>query len=378
MNKNLLSICLKGQIGRGGFSRIYSCVEHLDSDGSCIDVKKTSSKQLKAVKCIPNSTISGPLCMFECALMSKFRHSSLNWASNIGFTVDKVYIVQDLAISDLYEWRKTKFTSNERSFELIQMWSSQIVLGIDYLHSGLVLHGDIKAANVLLFQDMTCKLTDFTLSIRIDWISDTSKTSVCTTSHRPLEVWMGQPWDLGVDIWAFGCLLHELYFGIAPFTSSKDKHPTRDEMITKIKSFDVSLKSDDCSITTDQLSNLKAILQVDPKLRPTARDLRRLICNGKMTGETEFEVYKRQTEHGRPKIPSSLGPGLPEHLIWALFDMIRDIKDMKDSDKIKTGAFIYSKMIHGTTIAKGFLENVEKWITFERRVLKHVKFDIPL
>ena len=371
MDKKLLSICLKCQIGSGGFSRIFSCV-------SCVPngTKSTPGSILKAVKCIPNSESCGPLCITECALMSKFRHPNLNFAIQIGFTIDKVYIVQDLAICDLLEWRKTKFTSSESDSNLIFTWLKQIISALRFLHSGNIVHCDVKASNVLLMADSTCKLTDFGLSIRLDWLKsdsndNTSGRSICTASHRPLEVWLGQSWDTSVDIWAFGCLTHELYFGGSPFTTKDGKH-SRDEMINKIKTFCL-VESGDSSGT----GLIKKILRVDPRERPTAQEVGMLLEDGEVGGE-QFEIWKTDSKKKRSKLPASLGSGLPEHLIWALYDKIKDLDGIKDSDKVKACTFIYSKMIHGQNVARGFLSEVSKWIELERQILKHVNFDLPL
>ena len=48
------------------------------------------------------------------------------------------------------------FTEN-----LIRKYTTQILEGIEYLHSHNVIHRDIKCANILLDRDGYCKLSDF-------------------------------------------------------------------------------------------------------------------------------------------------------------------------------------------------------------------------
>ncbi len=50
---------------------------------------------------------------------------------------------------------------------LIQIYTKQILEGIEYLHANNVIHRDIKAANILLDQRGTCKLADFGSSKKI-------------------------------------------------------------------------------------------------------------------------------------------------------------------------------------------------------------------
>lgn len=99
--------------------------------------------------------------------------------------------------------------------------ASQIVKGLDFLHSNLIIHRDLKPQNILVNRDQTVKIADFGLSKEF---SNTSAFTVCVVTlwYRSPEVLLQSFYNSTVDMWAFGCILYEIYTQTALFAGANE------------------------------------------------------------------------------------------------------------------------------------------------------------
>lgn len=85
-------------------------------------------------------------------------------------------------------------------------------LGLEFMHNLGVIHRDIKSMNILVADDLSCKLTDFGTAKNI---STTYQQMNTANSGTPLwmapEVKMGMPYDFSADIYSLGLVLFELF-----------------------------------------------------------------------------------------------------------------------------------------------------------------------
>jgi len=176
---------------------------------------------------------------------------------------------------DLNEWLKRE---DKPDFEQRLDIAIQIASGLDYTHSFLwtddegaehqgVIHRDIKPANVLMTADGVARVTDFGLvrsevteestddEVRIDvekelpytgsreesFASGTWQTVtiagrlVGTPPYMAPELWrQTMRGTIATDVYAYGCMLYEIFFGRRPFTTD-DAAPasaTRESQLT--------------------------------------------------------------------------------------------------------------------------------------------------
>lgn len=108
---------------------------------------------------------------------------------------------------------------------VVSSLTRQALSGLAYLHREGILHRDLKADNILLDLDGTCKISDFGISKKTDDIYGNDKTN----SMQGSVFWMAPEvirsevggYSAKVDIWSLGCVVLEMFCGRRPW--SKDE-----------------------------------------------------------------------------------------------------------------------------------------------------------
>jgi len=104
----------------------------------------------------------------------------------------------------------------------------EIATAIDAAHQQGIIHRDLKPGNVMLTAAGRCKVLDFGLAKSVAGSTASADgastialtldgTLMGTPAYMSPEQARGHAVDRGTDIWAFGCILYELFAGRPPF-----------------------------------------------------------------------------------------------------------------------------------------------------------------
>lgn len=85
-----------------------------------------------------------------------------------------------------------------------------ILSGVEYIHNRGVIHRDLKPANVFLNHINECIIGDFGLATQCGKGKDKEQGPMGSPRYMAPEILTIMEYTPKVDIWALGCILHEL------------------------------------------------------------------------------------------------------------------------------------------------------------------------
>lgn len=242
------------QIGKGSYGEVFLMRDTRTKDYVVVKIISASTKNQKALSDAKK----------EASLLNRLRHP------NVVLYIDSFLnkkgefcIVTEYADGkDL----KNHLDSNKNipENEILEIFT-QIILGLEYIHSQKVIHRDIKTANIFLFKKGLVKLGDFGISrtIRDD---NLASTMIGTPYFMSPELLQNKEYGFPTDIWAAGCVLYELMTNQHAFTGK-----SRDELFNNILSGKMPEMPKQYS--KDLIDLLCKMLQSDPTKRPTCKEI---------------------------------------------------------------------------------------------------------
>uniref|UniRef100_UPI003AB06572 cyclin-dependent kinase 6 n=1 Tax=Centroberyx gerrardi TaxID=166262 RepID=UPI003AB06572 len=114
------------------------------------------------------------------------------------------YVDQDLSTY------LAKVPTSGLSRDCIKDVMSQLLRGLDFLHTNMVVHRDLKPENILVSTRGEVKIADFGLA-RIYTFNIALTPGVVTLWYRAPEVLLNSVYMSSVDMWSAGCIFAELF-----------------------------------------------------------------------------------------------------------------------------------------------------------------------
>ena len=189
-----------------------SIVEYQNVDSSNYPYPLKKEFITKQLELISNSNINFEInpILCEAFINKNFKSPYLNTAEFVTIQNGKIILFFNEASGDFHRIKNINYST-------VKKWIKSIVKGIVHLHLHRILHGDIKASNVLIF-DSIAKISDFGCSsLIVEEGNQRFTNKLYTPTHRAPEIWKTNQCDLSADIWALGCTIFEMVYSAPLF-----------------------------------------------------------------------------------------------------------------------------------------------------------------
>ena len=382
--------------------RIYTIQEKCLGKGSYGNVYLAKDEYQKkvAIKCCPVDTEGVPNIL-EASIMKTIQHPNINHAIDVVVSPHMLYIIQDLAVMDLHHYTSLYQLNHRCQLEELKIIYFSILQAVTILHDQNIIHCDIKASNILIYENGSIKLSDFTLATYDGQYTHT----VCTCSHRPLECLLQQLWDKKLDIWSMGCTFYEIVCGELLF-----KNPEIDKDLSKksakkllyqksvngildwakMTNQDISVDYYPVDYTPVKLSHryqsvktlLHDMLIIDPTLRPSCTDLLKHDFFTGLTPENPnyIQVKPIKLSHGeQARIVRYIQQGSSDPKVQSLAYHIYsklDLPHLSEHYKAIGSTWIAHKMIEGSQpmVTQPLLISLDQILHVESEIVHDLHF----
>jgi len=260
-------------IGQGGFAKVNLGLNVLT--GRVVAIKSFN----KNIKTKHGDKINMDKIIYEINLMRKLNHQNITKILET-FEDDQFYfiIMEYINGGNLFSYVKKRRKLSEKVAKFL---FRQIILGINHIHSNLIVHRDIKLENILIDMNNNIKICDFGIGIILSSENQILYSHCGTPMYIAPEIitstkekgYKGFP----VDIWSAGIALYIMVSGRLPFNfeESPDDFNAMNQNKDMNKEKNMKLKYEIVNKEPKHLDNisnelrdlLKGLLNKDPKKR---------------------------------------------------------------------------------------------------------------
>ncbi|XP_072554979.1 proto-oncogene tyrosine-protein kinase LCK isoform X1 [Paramormyrops kingsleyae] len=250
------SLKLERRLGAGQFGEVWM---------GTYNQRKVAIKNLKA------GTMSPGAFLAEANLMKHLQHPRLVRLYAV-VTQEPIYIITEyMENGSLVDFLKTNAGMNLTINILIDM-ASQVAEGMAFIEQRNYIHRDLRAANILVSEELICKIADFGLARLIEDNEYTAREG----AKFPIKWTAPEAINYGTfsiksDVWSFGILLTEIVtYGRIPYPGM-----TNSEVIQNLERGYRMPQPDNCPQELYSIMNM--CWQETPENRPTFEYLRSVL-----------------------------------------------------------------------------------------------------
>ena len=192
-----------GRIGAGGMGEVYQAERADGAFEMQVAIKLIRSRKKNLARLLES----------ERQLMARLNHASIARLIDGGMADDeRPYLVMEWVDGQtLGEWVHRDGISAEHMLDVFM----EICQALAFAHRSLVVHGDIKPANLAINRDGQVKLLDFGVAQILGSDDSDRSPSALTPGFAAPEQLDGKPVSTASDIYSLGALLRWLVFGKA-------------------------------------------------------------------------------------------------------------------------------------------------------------------
>ncbi|KAJ1975858.1 hypothetical protein H4R33_006570 [Dimargaris cristalligena] len=236
--------------------------------GEMFRTREISTGLKVAIKVIPKSSDRISDIHHEILILKSNTHTHIVDYRGCHFFDDSLYIVYEYMglgpLTDLLE----NYPERRMNEPCIARVCIDILQGLDYLHSNMRMHRDIRSDNMLINDWGLVKISDFGRAVQLTPDNPTQDGMVGTTYWFSPEIALGRPHGTKTDIWSFGIVAYEMAQGLPPYLEYPPLRTLYLIASSGCPAFDEpELWSDDF------IDFVKNATRMDPLIRPSAKKL---------------------------------------------------------------------------------------------------------
>lgn len=190
-----------GILGSGSYGTVYKAQNPKTKEISAIKVYKIRD---------PNEGIN-PTTLREIVILKGLDHKNIVKLKRVYAHLDEIELEMEYCDMDLHNYiYNCSCAENLYNMKIIKTIMYQILLGVNELHSNMIIHRDLKTSNILI-KEGKVKIGDFGLSRSYSIPNKPYSREVMTLWYRPPELLMGfENYSTSADVWSIGCIFGEL------------------------------------------------------------------------------------------------------------------------------------------------------------------------